>query len=155
MTRTTRAALLVLAALAATHAGCRASAPRGGPPPVEMRNSQWLLVSLYGEPPVDEARVAMQLDAAGTASGHAGINRFSGPFQMQPLSESTGRIAFGELTSTRMGGPPELMEQETRFLEALQAADSYRAEGGLMELLAGRQPLMRFRQTSAGPDTGA
>lgn len=64
-----------------------------------------------------------------TVSGNAGVNTYSGPF------ETTGStIAIGPLVTTRMAGPEELMTQETLFLEAMQAATSWRITQSKLEL---------------------
>ncbi|MEM8680458.1 MAG: META domain-containing protein [Planctomycetota bacterium] len=57
----------------------------------------------------------------GQVSGSSGVNRYTG----QAKIEGT-QIRFGPLASSRMAGPPELMREEQRFLEALSKVTHYR-----------------------------
>lgn len=57
------------------------------------------------------------LEAAnGVASGYAGCNRFTGPYE-----KLASGMRFGNLATTRMACDPARMELETAFLEALKA----------------------------------
>ena len=51
----------------------------------------------------------------GGISGFTSINRCSGSMQV----DDRGRARWSPLASTKMAGPPELMKQESIFLEAL------------------------------------
>ncbi len=86
--------------------------------PVEQQI--WVLESFAGESmPVDSVPGVMsQFSLAdGTVTGNGGVNSFNGTYEL-----SGEDISFGPLASTRMSGPPDAMEQETRFLQALEAA---------------------------------
>ena len=61
----------------------------------------------------------------GKVSGSASINSFSGSMQW----DDQGEIHWSPLLSTRMAGPPERMNQETAFLEALPRARRLSLEG--------------------------
>jgi len=61
----------------------------------------------------------------GQVSGFASINRCSGSMQL----DDQGRARWSPLASTRMAGPPELMQQESIFLEALQRVQRLSLEG--------------------------
>ena len=61
----------------------------------------------------------------GQVSGFASINRCSGSMQL----DDQGRARWSPLASTRMAGPPELMQQESIFLEALQSVQRLSLEG--------------------------
>lgn len=142
-----------LAGAAVVLAGC-AEGPRPGdpgrPPPVEMRGSRWALVSLGGTTPEAEKPLTVELGADGRAAGFAGVNNFTGSYELQAGSGPRGRIRFGELASTKMAGPEPLMKQERDYLELLARTDSYLAEGGLLELMAAGQPTLRFRELARG-----
>jgi len=51
----------------------------------------------------------------GEVTGMASINRYSG----RVFAEKDRILGWGPIRTTRMAGPPELMAQEDRFLEAL------------------------------------
>ena len=61
----------------------------------------------------------------GQVSGFASINRCSGSMQL----DDQGRVRWSPLASTRMAGPPELMNQESIFLEALQRVQRLSIKG--------------------------
>lgn len=145
---------VVLAGAAVALAGC-AEGPRPGdpgrPPPVEMRGSRWALVSLGGSTPESEKPLTLELAADGRAAGFAGVNNFTASYELQTGGGPRGRIRFGEMASTKMAGAEPLMKQETDYLDLLARSDEYLAEGGLLELLAGGQPTLRFRELSRAP----
>ena len=59
-------------------------------------------------------RSTLTFGADGRVSGRGGVNQFGGSFR---VADDT--IEFGEMMQTLMAGPPEAMEQEQRFLDAL------------------------------------
>lgn len=61
----------------------------------------------------------------GKVSGFASINRFFGSMEIDDQGSVKWTAPFG---STRMAGPPELMEQEKSFLNALQKTESFSVE---------------------------
>ncbi len=96
-------------------------------------------VSALSLPP-DARRPTLQLDAdSGQVSGFAGVNRFSGSYEL-----GADYLSFGALGATRMGGPPELMVAEQIYLEALSRVDGWRMRDGRLELLMGNTVLMGF-----------
>jgi heat shock protein HslJ len=89
---------------------------------------QWLLrmmivddkeYGLTGERPL------VKFSGDGKVSGFASINRFSGSMQW----DDQGKIQWSPLLSTRMAGPPELMDQESVFLTALSGAQHLSLKG--------------------------
>jgi heat shock protein HslJ len=61
-----------------------------------------------------------------TIKGFASINRFFGSLQM----DATGQVRWPTpLGSTRMAGPPELMNQENAFLKALPMTERFSQSG--------------------------
>jgi heat shock protein HslJ len=147
-------ALFGPALASALFSGCETAAPRPAPPqapPTPIVGAAWALVALGGEPPLPDAQLTLRLSDGGRAEGFAGVNDYFGPYQVQDAGRGAGPIAFGELGATRKAGPPPLMKQEQEYLERLRQADAFRAEGGLMELTAAGQPLLRFRLLHSAP----
>jgi heat shock protein HslJ len=115
--------LLVLAVLA----GCVGMGKDGDPAMITAANldkladREWLLKTIT----VDGQRVIMHVDATqtirfgsdGRVAGYAGVNRFAGAYTFSPEGLLTWPGAG--LISTRMAGPPELMEKEQAFLRGL------------------------------------
>ena len=75
----------------------------------------------------------------GTLSGNGGCNNYSGPYTVDG-----DKIKIGPLASTMMAcaEPEGVMEQETQYLAALQLAESYQVEGGVLELRRTDQTLV-------------
>jgi len=115
--------LLLLAVLA----GCSGMGKDGDPAMITAANldkladREWLLKTVT----VDGQRVIMHVDATqtirfgsdGRVTGYAGVNRFAGTYTLSP----EGLLAWpgAGLISTRMAGPPELMEKEQAYLKGL------------------------------------
>ena len=77
--------------------------------------------------------------------GEAGMNRYFGSY------EEIGKDGFRalQIARTRMAGPPEMMEQETRFLALLKRANSVRLgqedDELRLELLENSRSLLTFK----------
>jgi len=70
-------------------------------------------------------RPYIEFSNGGKISGFTSINRCSGSMQL----DDQGGVRWSPLASTRMAGPPELMKQESIFLEALQSVQHLSLEG--------------------------
>ena len=83
----------------------------------------------------------LELAAAdGRASGHAGCNRFSGPYTL-----SGDPLSFGALVSTKMACADEPMNaQETAFLGALAETRTWRMAGDTLVLAGSGGELARL-----------
>ncbi len=80
--------------------------------------------------------------ASGVASGYAGCNRFTGPYE-----KLVSGMRFGALVSTRMACDPERMQLENDFLEALK---SPLATVGMQPSSAGAQGRQVIWKTAGG-----
>jgi heat shock protein HslJ len=90
---------------------------------------EWTLVSLLGQP-VSTARPPTLRAAAGRLSIFGGINRLNGSVALV-----RDQVVIGELISTRMAGPPELMALEERFAATLRTVNRFHVHGSRLELL--------------------
>jgi heat shock protein HslJ len=69
-------------------------------------------------------------DEAGTVSGNSGCNEYNGPAVVEGDA-----VRIGPLVSTRRAcADPAVNDQETAFLNALQAATTFEARAGKLEL---------------------
>ena len=98
---------------------------------------EWKLRKMVREgkevPLVVGSKVTANFHAAGRVAGMASVNRYLGNYKVT----GEGRIdwsapAFG---ATRMAGPPELMQQEGRFLDALGKVSRARMEDSRLVLV--------------------
>lgn len=91
----------------------------------------WLVEDIAGRGVVDRAQTTIQFASDGTVSGSTSVNRYSGKVMMDG-----GKIKVGPLATTRRAGPPALMDQESKFLRAIETVASFRVEEtGLLSLL--------------------
>jgi len=73
----------------------------------------------------------MNFSASGKLSGFASVNTFGASYD----ADKDGSMDIGQIATTTMAGPIELMDQEDAFLGALEQTRSYRLESGGLTLL--------------------
>lgn len=129
-------ALALLAALAL--AACAAGAAPQAPPP-GLPETSWTLTDLNGAAPLPGAVPTLAFDAAGQAAGSAGCNRYFGTF-----AEDGAAVTFGPLGSTKMACAPEVMQQETTFLQLLGDVVSFAVAGDTLTLTTGAGEALVF-----------
>ena len=100
---------------------------------------EWTLVSLLGQP-VSTARPPTLRAAAGRLSIFGGINRLNGSVALV-----RDQLVIGDLVSTRMAGPPELMALEERFAGTLRTVNRFHVHGSRLELLRDETVVATFR----------
>ena len=106
--------LLVPAALALLTVGC-------ANPSAHLDTSKTYQVEWIGERPlIDRSHLTVAFDKEGRAHGHAGCNRWFASYQLEGQN-----LSFGNAGATRMACAPALMEQENRFLQALDAVQRW------------------------------
>lgn len=92
----------------------------------------WLAEDIDGAGVIDNLQTVLDLAADGTVSGTGGCNRIGGQAEIDG-----DKITFGQMISTMMACAPAAMDQEGKFLDALERVASYRldAERGKLTLL--------------------
>jgi heat shock protein HslJ len=121
-----------------------------------LDGTAWRLVAyrsgdhLVDTPP--DATVTLRFDVP-DVGGKSAINQYHGTLEFKPdATEDTaeGKLAFTGFASTMMAGPEHLMALEFRYLELLQAAQTWSREDELLTLQdAEGTTTLRFE-----PDTG-
>jgi heat shock protein HslJ len=90
-----------------------------------------LVEDIAGQGVVDRAQTTIQFSSDGKVMGDTSVNRYQGQAKIDG-----DKINFGPLATTRRAGPPALMDQESKFLKAIDAAKRFRIEPtGLLYLL--------------------
>lgn len=128
---------LLFAALCASPAA--AAADDTAPP-----FGSWSVQEIEGEP--TDLRLSLDLTNENMVSGSSGCNRYTGSAQVEGE-----RLELGDLASTRMLCPEEVMKVEERFLSAVEKVQAWQsspegvqlidAEGEtLLQLVAAAQP---------------
>jgi putative lipoprotein len=129
-------------AMLALAGGCSLMRPdSASTPKVELTGSTWVAEDIDGKGVVDNAQSTLVFGTDGRVSGRAACNQYGGKVTLDGAS-----MIMDQLFSTKMAcTAPALMEQEMRFLEALQATRSYRMDGTKLVLLDGTgKPRIRF-----------
>lgn len=128
-----RMAWAVAAALLAAGTGPALAGGDDGAPADGVAGVEWTVVEIGGVPTAGAARSTLTLGRDGTAVGQGGCNRYS-----TTARRDGAQLRFGAIAATRMACPPGQMEQEARFLAALEATRRWElAPGGHLRLLDG------------------
>jgi heat shock protein HslJ len=114
---------VVLVCLAIVVAAC-ATAPATNVSQDGLVNTTWTVKTINGVAVLPAARPTLTFAQDGTVGGSASCNQYSGPFRLDG-----DRIAIGELASTLMLCDGEVGAQETAFLGALRASQTWRISG--------------------------
>jgi heat shock protein HslJ len=88
--------------------------------PFSLTGSEWLLEDLAGSGVIDRIQVTLSFPEAGKVAGNGSCNRFFGPAKI-----SGDTIKLGPLASSRMACPEAVMNQESKYLDALPAAERF------------------------------
>ena len=101
----------------------------------------WLAEDIAGKGVIDNAQTTLELTENGSVSGNTCVNNFGGKATIEGQ-----KIVFGPLVMTRRAGPPALMDQESRYSNALEKVVGFRLdENGLLFLVdADKKAVLRF-----------
>lgn len=102
-------------------------------------NREWILTTLNGHP-IHATRPPSMKFAGGTLSVFGGINRLSGSYALV-----RDAVVMGDLASTLMAGPPELMELEREFAQTLASVDTFHVHGESLDLMSQGNVVATFR----------
>jgi heat shock protein HslJ len=99
----------------------------------ELLGSVWLVEDIDGRGVVDRAQTTVEFARDGSVSGNTGVNRYFGKATLEGDA-----LSFGPLATTRRAGPPALMDQERRFLEAMKSVTKFEGTAlGIIQFLDG------------------
>jgi putative lipoprotein len=115
-----------------------------GSPAQDQLSGAWLLEDIGGTGVIDNAQATLEFPEPGRAAGRGSCNQFSGS-----VTVTGSALAFGPLASTQMACAPAVMDQESRYLKALQAAERYALEGAYLLIYAkGVEKPLRFTRAT-------
>lgn len=98
-------------------------------PLAPLVGTQWVLVDVNGAP-MNAAKTTLRFGAASKVSGNGGCNDYNGAVRMH-----TGTVMFGPIQTTRMACAPPIMEQETKYFDALVGARGVESDGASLYFL--------------------
>lgn len=146
----------LLAALAAgiLIAGCAAGPDQ--PKPAPLLETYWRAIEIDSQPvKAGSGKRELHLilsSERNSVSGFSGCNSFRGIYDRKfrgTYDRKENDLRFTGLASTLMACPPDESELEKRFLTTLQAADSQRVIGNILELRdVDGKPRARFEARS-------
>lgn len=112
------------------------------PPSPSSPVGRWLAEDIRGGGVIDNLQSVLEISGNGAVSGSGGCNRLHGQATISGAS-----LTFGAIASTRMACPPAVMDQESKFLSALEAVRSFRIDSQQRKLFfldAAGRPVMRL-----------
>jgi len=128
--------------------GCRSTG--GGKDPARSITGEWVLGWMHGRgpdaPPEGRGHAWIRIEADGQLRGHTGLNQLSGAVDAGALTAAEFRP--GPVATTKMGGPPAVMEYEAEFLRLLQRSTRFRVDEGVLVLSDDSGELLRFDRAS-------
>ena len=96
---------------------------------MQLTGGEWRVDSIGGVGVGADSRAAITIAVDGALSGSGGCNRLMGRADIKGEA-----IAFAPVATTRMACAPDIMQQERKLLDALQATRSYRFDGAALTL---------------------
>jgi heat shock protein HslJ len=110
--------------------------------PFSLTGREWVLEDLGGNGVLDNVQSTLEFPESGKAVGISSCNRFFGTVEVKGES-----IKFGPMASSRRACPEGVMNQETKYLAALQAAERYEwRDPYLLIYCKGMEKPLRFTQ---------
>lgn len=98
--------------------------------PVSLNDTTWTLAGFGdGTSVVAGTDVTLTFGTDGSATGNTSINRYNGTYTVDGVT-----LSFSQFASTKMGGDPALMAQETAYLNALAQTASFDVDGSTLNL---------------------
>jgi putative lipoprotein len=95
-----------------------------------LSGTNWLVEDIAGRGVVKNSQASIRFDEGGRASGSTGCNRFNGAVTIKGNT-----IKFGQMAITKRGCIPSLMDQELRFLKAIEEVSIFAmGKNGLLYL---------------------
>lgn len=144
-----RARAYLVGCLALAAGACSPVDREVGPLPPGLAGTDWRAETITGLAALPGVASTLSFLDAARVGGTAGCNRYSAPFAVED-----GQLRIGPLVGTRMACAPPAMEQERRFMTALEQGRRFERDGpALLLRSAGREEPTRFVRAGA-PDGG-
>jgi predicted amidohydrolase YtcJ/heat shock protein HslJ len=106
----------------------------------QAAGKEWILVSLNGKLVATDKPPTMKFER-GKLAIFGGVNRMSGSYALI----DNGSVTLGQLVSTKMAGPSDLMELERNFSEIMVSVNGFHVRGNELQLLSDGRGVAEFR----------
>jgi heat shock protein HslJ len=108
--------------------------------------TEWLLEDIGGKGVIDDARATLVFREGMKLGGRGTVNRFGAPIRIE-----NGKPVIGPMVSTRMAGAPALMDQEQKYLKALERATAIKLDEPFLYIhVQGEEKPLRFVRLKDG-----
>ena len=105
-----------------------------------LLGTEWTLEDLSGAGVLDRLQTTLAFPQAGRVAGSSSCNGFP-----KSVENGDGAIRFGQLATTRRACVPAVMDQEGKYLKALEESERAAVEGPyLMIYSKGLEKPLRF-----------
>lgn len=109
-----------------------------------LNDTHWTLVEFGdGTVPNTGTDVTLSLSADGSATGNGSINRYNGSYTIEGNS-----LTFSPFVSTKMGGDPALMAQESAYLGVLARTVTFQVDDAMLSVFDGDGTLLLTFQSA-------
>lgn len=112
----------------------RQNMPGGG---ASMTGIEWRPVMVGSDEIASDSGMFVLFAVDGSIKGNGGCNNFFGSLEM-----AGGELSVGELGSTRMACPSEVMDREMAFMRALQDTSQFEMGENSLQLLGPENTLL-------------
>lgn len=131
----------------ASSAGNGGSAMKPADSAIKSLMGEWELKQLGGGDlasllPAGARAPSLNFLQDGKVSGFAGVNRLTSQLDISKLA--AGEFSLAPAATTRMAGPPELMNIENQFTTLLGRANQFKLDDNRLTLLDGGQEILGF-----------
>ena len=124
---------------------CACTTPQTNPPPSisQLIGAKWVAEDIDGGGVIDDVQSTMEFTEEHRVAGRGGCNPYSGNVQIDGP-----KLKIEQVISTKMACAPALMDQETRFLQALEAARTFELQDTKLRIRdeSGKQRLVLDKQ---------
>ena len=101
--------------------------------------NEWRCTRIGSRTLTDDRTPTLLMTAEGKASGFAGVNRWFGTYSVDGST-----LKFGMLGMTRMAGPPERMQLEQTYADALAAVTRWSVSSGRLQMSDSNALVLEF-----------
>ncbi|MBL8881452.1 MAG: YbaY family lipoprotein [Hyphomicrobium sp.] len=98
--------------------------------PLSLFSASWLDEDIVGGGVLDRARTMIRFEIDGAVAGLGGCNRFTGRAKIEDQ-----QLEVGPLAATRKACTPALMDQETKFFDAMAKVRSFEIDQATRKLV--------------------